>query len=96
MEITNRKYSLNSKFTPQTEETSVALDIANFFQDTNNYAFYRSVVKKIGISKSLQLFHEIKETINYFKNTKKKILSPKKYFAGAYKKVLEKFSKKYD
>lgn len=96
MEITNKKYSLHSKFTPHTEETSTALDIANFFQDTNNYAFYRSVVKKIGVSKSLQLLHEIKETINNFKNTKKKILCPKKYFAGAYKKALEKISKKYD
>lgn len=85
-----RKYGLNrSKFTPNTEETQLAEDIANYFNDLKNYAFYLHVVKSLGVPTSLSFWKSIKEEIEEKKNNPRyAIRYPSKYFTWKFKKKL--------
>lgn len=86
-----KKYSLDrSKFTPNTEEAQLAENLATFLNDTENYAFYYSVVKTLRIARAHQALADIKDEIQQKKNTKYAIKSPKKYFTFKYKKGLYK------
>ena len=50
------KYELDRKnFTPRTESTKLAEEIASKMGDLKNYACYLSIVKKVGVDKAKQL-----------------------------------------
>lgn len=83
------KYALDkTKFIPSNEESQLAEEIANFFNDTENFAFYYSVVKKLSIIRAMEAFADIKDEIQQKEGTKYVIRNPKKYFAWKYKKGL--------
>ena len=82
-----KKYSLDkSKFTPNTEESQLAEDLANYFKDSENYAFYYSVVNSLGVLRAKEALKNIKDEIQQKENTKYAIRNPKKYFTWKYKK----------
>jgi len=59
------KYSLDkSKFTPNTPETQLAEEIANYLNDTKNYACYLNVVNKIGRDGAYRLFMTVKDDVS--------------------------------
>ncbi len=84
------EYALNrSKFTPNTEEAQLAEDIANYFNDLKNYAFYLHVAKILGVPTTLSFWKSVKEEIEEKKkNPRYAIRYPCKYFAWKFKKKL--------
>lgn len=81
-----RKYSLDkNKFLPNTENTQLAEQIATFFKDLNNYAFYLSVVNKLGVQRTYLFWKNIQDEIEQKRNSRYEIRFPKKYFAWRYK-----------
>lgn len=85
----DKKYALDkSKFVPHTPESVCAIEIAEKFNDLNNFAFYMHVVKHLGIDRAYRavcsVFYDVREK----NETKYKIRSPVKYFAWKYRKGL--------
>ena len=87
-EINQSRYSLNpAKFTPNTPETKLANDMAIYFNDLINYAFYLHVVNDLGFGRADLFWRNVKDEIEEKKNDERwRIQSPKKYFAWRYKK----------
>lgn len=78
----NPKYAYDpSKFTPNTEESQFALEIATYFRDTDNFAYYMGLVKRRGVGLVKQLFAETRQEIAEKSKTDYPVLSPKKWFA---------------
>jgi Na+-translocating ferredoxin:NAD+ oxidoreductase RnfG subunit len=81
------KYALNkSKFVPNTDESCLAEEMAEYFNDLKNYAFYFHVTKKLGYSGAYAFFDSVKADIKEKMNTAHPVRSPKKYFAWRYKR----------
>lgn len=79
--VNKKKYALDeSKFTPNTEESMLAVEVATFFKDTDNFAFHMRLVKKLGVGGLKQLFAETKRDIAEKSNTKTPVRSPAGYF----------------
>lgn len=86
----NNRYSLDkSKFTPNTEETILAEEIAKFFNDLNNYAGYLEFVNTVHCSEAIRFFKEVKTDIENKKNTKYPVRNPAGYFFWKYKLFLK-------
>lgn len=78
----NSKYALNKeKFIPNTEGSILAEDIAKDMNDLNNYAYYFSVVNKLGVVSARVYWKRIQTDILEKQNTKNPVRFPKKYFA---------------
>lgn len=85
----NGKYALDKNtFTPNTEKTQLAEEIAVFLNDTNNYACFLSVVNKIGVTRTTTLLRGVKEDIKEKAKTKTPVRNPAKYFMWKFKKGL--------
>lgn len=79
--VNKNKYALDeSKFTPNTEESMLAVEVATYFKDRNNFAFYMRLVKRLGVGGVKQLFAETKSDIAEKADTKTPVRSPAKYF----------------
>lgn len=63
LNIDKSKYALKDNFNPNNSETVTAREIASKLGDTQNFAFYRSVVQKIGEQRAGELLSETKEDI---------------------------------
>ncbi len=83
----DNKYSLDrTKFTPNTEESQLAEEIASSFGDLGNYAFYFKVVNKLGISQAMTFWKTHKQEEEEKRGTKYEFRSSKKYFAWKFQK----------
>lgn len=79
--VNKKKYALDeSKFTPNTEESMLAVEVATYFKDTDNFAFYMRLVKRLEVGGVKQLFAEVKSDIAEKANTNTPVRSPAKYF----------------
>lgn len=84
-----KKYALDrNKFTPNTEETILAEEIAQSFNDLDNYAFYLKVVNKLGSLRARRFWITIEAEIKEKEDTKYPIRNRKKYFTWKFKKGL--------
>jgi hypothetical protein len=87
--IKDEKYALNRNlFKPHTEETQLAETIATFFNDLQNYAFYLSVVKKLGATGAYAFWNAVKQEIEEKRGSRYEIRLPHRYFAWKYAKGL--------
>lgn len=76
-----RKYALDkSKFVPHTEETVLAEEIATKLDDLDNFAYYYSVIKRIGVSKTRIIFYQTMGEIKEKAETKYPVRKPARYF----------------
>jgi len=83
------KYALNrEKFTPNTPEAQLAENIASSFNDLQNYAFYLSVVNRLGYTNAESFWKAHKEEEKEKRGTRYEFRYSKKYFAWKYKKHL--------
>lgn len=83
------KYELDkAKFTPNTEEAMLSEEIGSYFNDLQNFAFYYSVINKLGVTRGREALADIKDEIQQKAGTKYAIRNPKKYFAWKYKRGL--------
>ncbi len=81
------KYALDKRsFTPNTPKTKLAEEIAAYFDDIENYAFYLHVVNHLGESQAYSFFKSIQEEITEKSGTRYQIIKPKKYFAWQFKR----------
>jgi hypothetical protein len=90
-EVKNKKYELDpSKFTPNTPKTQLANDIAIYFDDLLNFAFYLHVVNKLGYERADAFWRNVKDEIEEKKKNadRQPIRSPKRYFAWRFKNKL--------
>lgn len=89
--VTSSRYSLDrNKFTPNTEETQLAEEIATYFGDLKNYASYLNVVNKLGIVGARTLFRETQSDIEEKSETKTPVRKPAAYFMWKFKRALSK------
>lgn len=83
------KYALDrNKFIPNTEEAQLAETIAESFDDLNNYAFYFSVVNKLGVSGAYSFWKSHEDEEEEKRGTRYEFRSSKKVFAWRFKKGL--------
>lgn len=83
----SNKYCLNkNKFTPNTEATQLAEEIATYLNDLNNYASILSAVNKLGINEAKTLFREVQVDINEKSSTRTPVRNPAAYFIWKYKR----------
>jgi hypothetical protein len=77
----NGKYALDlKKFTPNTEVSVLAKEIAEDMNDLANFACYLDVVNKLGVQGAREHWRLIKNDILEKSKTKTPVRSPKKYF----------------
>jgi len=94
IDITNNgKYSLKRGFKPETIEAITAEEIASALDDLENYAFYYSVVNKIGWNKARELLSEVKCDVRKGELKGKLIENPGALYTWKYKDYLGKKSK---
>lgn len=87
--VSKKNYGLDkTKFTPNTDETIYAEEIATFLDDLENYAFYLSVVNNLGLYTAQRLLRVVQVDIEEKAKTKTPVRNPAKYFAWKYKKRL--------
>jgi len=86
--LNKQGYALDqNNFKPNTPETILAKDMAIYFDDLSNFAFYLSVVNKLGYSKAYSFWKYTQNEIEEKKHDERySIRSPKKYFAWKYKR----------
>lgn len=85
--VTSNKYALDkSKFTPNTEKTQLAEEIANYFNELHNYAGFLKVVNTLGVSGAITLFTEVKDDIKQKSSTQTPVRKPAAYFMWKYKR----------
>lgn len=83
------RYALDpSKFTPNNQESQLAEEIAKWFDDVQNYAFYLHVVKRLGHSGAYTFWRALQMEVKEKYGTAHAIISPKKYFAWKFKRGL--------
>ncbi|KKR76616.1 MAG: hypothetical protein UU21_C0006G0007 [Candidatus Levybacteria bacterium GW2011_GWA2_40_8] len=83
----NGKYALDrNKFTPNTEKTQLAEQIASYFNDLDNYAGFLKVVNELGVGEASRLFKVVKSDIDEKANTKTPVRYPAKYFIWKFRK----------
>lgn len=70
------RYALKPYFEPKTEIASTAKEIASDLNDTANYAFHCSKVKKIGSSEAIRLLKETKDDVKEGSKRGKPIRNP--------------------
>lgn len=81
------KYALDrNSFTPNTPKTKLAEEIATYFNDVGNYAFYLHVVNRLGESQAYSFFRSIQDEIKEKAGTRYQVVYPKKYFAWRFKR----------
>lgn len=61
--IDRNPYALRKSFQLNTKELATAGEISRELNDLSNFAFYRSTVNKLGVSKARQIYHETKSDI---------------------------------
>jgi hypothetical protein len=84
-----KNYALNrDKFIPNTEESMLAEEIAVTLMDLDNFAFYFSVVKKIGVGTAMILLKTVLSDVEEKKGTKYPVRDIKKYFTWKYRRRL--------
>ena len=84
-QIRKSRFALNrAKFKPNNEKTQLAEEIAIKLGDLNNYAFYLSVVNKIGCQDAMRLIRTVESDIDEKQKTKTPVKSAKKYFTWIY------------
>lgn len=84
-----KKYALDrSRFKPNSEEALLAEELSSYFNDSENFAFYYSVVNRLGVMRTKEALADIKDEIKEKGNSKYPIRFPKKYFAWKYKRGL--------
>jgi hypothetical protein len=83
----NKKYALDPlKFTPNTEGSQLANNMAIYFNDLENFAFYMHVVNKLSVSGAYGLWRSVQDEIESKKDDeKRKIRYPRKYFAWKFR-----------
>lgn len=87
--ISSKKYAFNpDSFVPNTPETKLAEEVATWFNDLENYAFYLHVVKQLGSSEAYVLWKDLQEEIEEKRGSRFEIRSPKKYFAWKFARGL--------
>lgn len=90
-----KPYTLNrSTFTPNTEETQLAEEIAFFLNDLTNYAGYLDIVNHIGVHNTRSEFAALKEEIKEKMGGRFEIRNPRAYFNWVCRKKYSKFWKK--
>lgn len=80
-----KKYSLKPDFVPRSEKTMLAKEMSDQMEDPNNYAFYLSVVNKLGISEAKRLLAVVQNDIREKAKTKTPVRHKGKFFAYIYK-----------
>lgn len=85
-----KKFALDErKFKLNTPEAQLAKDIAEYFNDLANYAFYFSVVKRLRRDRAYMFWQSVKGEIAEKEHDELyKIRDPKRYFAWRYKEGL--------
>jgi len=82
------KYALDRKtFTPNTEKTQLAEEIAVFLNDLENYACYLGIVNRVGASGAKRLLRTVKSDIEEKAETQTPVRNPAKYFMWKFKKA---------
>jgi len=90
----NDKYSLKRSFEPKTIEAITAEEIASALDDLGDYAFYYSVVNKIGWNKAKELLSDVKCDVREGESKGKPIRNPGALYTWKYRDYLGKKSKK--
>lgn len=74
-----------TKFTPNNQKTQLAEEIAIKLGDTKSYAFYLSVVNKIGCQEAMRLMRSVESDIEEKRLTNTPVRNPACYFVWKYK-----------
>lgn len=84
-----KRYMLDkTKFTPNTEETRLAEDIATKLDDLGNYAAFLGAVNKNGCLKIRRLLASVLDDIETKKKTKNPVRKPGAYFMWKLKREM--------
>lgn len=85
----NESYAIKDSFTPKSYSDQTAVDICRNLNDLQNFAYYRSIVFRIGPDKSILIWEKAKTIIETAKKNKDPIDKPGAIFATLVKKYLK-------
>ncbi len=87
--VKKKSYALNKeKFIPNTEETQLAEEIADYFDDIENYACFLYYINKKGCAEIRRAYRSTVSDIEEKKNTKFPVRNPVKYFIWKIKREM--------
>lgn len=88
--IDRTPYSLRKGFKLNTKDSVTASEISQKLNDSDNFAFYLSAVKKLGVERAWQIYHEAKFDVDRGKRLGKPIKNPPALYNWKVKKELNK------